>query len=167
MNGERYTRFSIAVEHMAKTLHRYKNEHLAAYGLRSMHLMFLFSLSQAAEGLTATELTECCSVDKAFISRVTAEMCSAGYVEYKTKDSAARYNRKLTLTEKGQAVMHEVEGIIDRTIASVTSGLSEEQLENFYTVMDHIDTRLCALSLFEMNEKRKEERNPCTDEAEI
>ena len=85
MSGERYVRFCMAVEQMAKTLQKYKNEKLAAFGLRSMHLMFMFQLHQSEDGLTGTELAAICSVDKAFISRVTGELISLGYVEYRNK----------------------------------------------------------------------------------
>ena len=141
LSGERYVRFCIAVEQMAKTLQKYKNEKLAEYGLRSMHLMFLFQLSQAEEGLTGTELSATCSVDKAFISRVTSELIQLGYVEYSDKNST-KYKNKLILTEHGREVMVKVSTIIDDTIAVVTEEITEEQFKTFYTVLNAINQRL-------------------------
>ncbi len=141
MNGERYVRFCMAVEHMAKTLQRYKNEKLAAFGLRSMHLMFLFQLSQTEEGLTGTELASTCSVDKAFISRVTNELMGLGYVEYRNKQGT-RYKNKLILTESGKAVMGKVSDIIDESVANVAQEITKEQFDNFYTVLEAVNRRL-------------------------
>lgn len=141
MNGERYVRFCMAVEHMAKTLQRYKNEKLAAFGLRSMHLMFLFQLSQTEEGLTGTELASTCSVDKAFISRVTNELMGLGYVEYRNKQGT-RYKNKLILTESGKAVMGKVSDIIDESVANVAQEITKEQFDTFYTVLEAVNRRL-------------------------
>lgn len=141
MNGERYVRFCMAVEHMAKTLQRYKNEKLAAFGLRSMHLMFLFQLSQTEEGLTGTELASTCSVDKAFISRVTNELMGLGYVEYRNKQGT-RYKNKLILTESGREVMGKVSDIIDESVANVAQEITKEQFDNFYTVLEAVNRRL-------------------------
>lgn len=138
MNGERYARYCIAVEHMAKNLQRYKNEKLAAYGLRSMHLMCLFQLSQSEEGYTGTELSAICSVDKAFISRVIGELLKLGYVEYRNK-VGTKYKNKLVLSENGQNVMKQVEKVIDDTIAAVTENITDEQLKTFYTVLDTVN----------------------------
>lgn len=144
MNGERYVRFCIAVEQMAKTLQRYKNEKLAAFGLRSMHLMFLFQLNQAEEGLTVSELAVSCSVDKAFISRVATELSGIGYVEYKNK-VGSRYRNKLVLTELGKYVMEQINTVIDDTISAVSSEITDEQFKTFYTVLGTINRNLEAL----------------------
>ena len=131
----------MAVEHMAKTLQKYKNEKLAAFGLRSMHLMFMFQLNQAAEGLTGSELAATCSVDKAFISRVTGELSNLGYIEYRDK-MGTRYKNKLILTEKGREVMAEVSGIIDETIAAVSSQITSEEFDVFYKVLGTVNQNL-------------------------
>jgi DNA-binding MarR family transcriptional regulator len=131
----------MAVEHMAKTLQKYKNEKLAEFGLRSMHLMFLFQLNQSEEGLTGTELAATCSVDKAFISRVTNELTALGYVEYRNK-VGTRYKNRLILTEQGKNVMGKVSEIIDEAVSVVTKEISAEQFDTFYTVLSMVDRRL-------------------------
>ena len=71
---DRFVRFSMATESLAKTLQKYKNDCLEPFGLRSMHLMTLWCLWRNGGGLTAGELSRLCSVDKAFVSRVTGEL---------------------------------------------------------------------------------------------
>ncbi len=147
MNGERYVRFCMAVEQMAKTLQKYKNEKLAAFGLRSMHLMFMFQLNQSEEGLTGTELAATCSVDKAFISRVTSELMQLGYVEYRNK-VGTRYKNKLILTEQGKDVMKKVAEIIDESVSVVSQEITTEQFDTFYAVLGAVNRRLEEASSF-------------------
>ena len=98
-----FMRFSRATDAIIKNLQRYKNEKLQSFGLKSMHLMFLYSLDKAKDGLTAGELSEVCGVDKAFISRMTAELKKTGYVVYsETKPVRFHYKKKLVLTEYGR-----------------------------------------------------------------
>lgn len=141
MNGERYVKFCMAVEQMAKTLQKYKNEKLAVFGLRSMHLMFMFQLNQAEEGLTGTELAVNCSVDKAFISRVTGELSELGYIEYRNK-TGTKYKNKLILTEKGREVMEKVSEIIDTTIAAVSKEITTAEFDIFYKVLGTVNSNL-------------------------
>ena len=50
---DRFLRFSFAIDQIAKNLQKIKNEKLARFGLRSMHLMCLFQLDKNPDGLTA------------------------------------------------------------------------------------------------------------------
>ena len=67
---DRFIRFSHATESVLKAITRYKNDCLARYGLRGMHLMTMVCLSRSgADGLTPGELARLCGVDKAFLLR--------------------------------------------------------------------------------------------------
>ena len=93
------------------------------------------------EGMTAAELSRNCSVDKAFISRLTGELCTAGYVEYKTRE-ISRHNNKLMLTETGRQVMSEIHQIINDSVSHIVSGIPENHLTIFYTVLNLITENL-------------------------
>ncbi|MBE6569263.1 MAG: winged helix-turn-helix transcriptional regulator [Ruminococcaceae bacterium] len=143
-NEERFARFCFAIDKVAKNLQKYKNEHLEKFGLRSMHLMYLVSLGHTPEGMTATELAQSCSVDKAFISRLTGDLCDAGYVEYKTKKST-KYNNKLILTETGHRIMTEIQKIIDDSVQHIIGDIPETHLTIFYSVLTRIADHLEAV----------------------
>lgn len=143
-NEERFARFSFAIDKVAKNLQKYKNEHLEKFGLRSMHLMYLVSLGRTPEGMTATELAQNCSVDKAFISRLTGDLCDAGYVEYKTK-KGTKYNNKLILTESGRKIMKEIQKIIDDSVSHIIGDIPETHLTIFYNVLNQIAEHLEAV----------------------
>lgn len=142
---DRFLRFSFAIDQIAKNLQKIKNEKLARFGLRSMHLMCLFQLDKNPDGLTGTELARRCQVDKAFVSRVTGDLCGAEYVSYSNRQGS-HYNNKFVLTEAGRAVMAQVRIILEDAVEQVTAGISEEQLLQFYQILEQLDSGLCQIS---------------------
>lgn len=136
---DRFLRFSFAIDRIAKNLQRIKNEKMARFDLRSMHLMCLFQLDKHPEGLTGAELSRLCQVDKAFVSRVTGELCQAEYISY---SDGPRYKRKLILTETGKTTMHQIRSILEEAVNQITAGITEEQLLQFYSILEKLDTGL-------------------------
>lgn len=142
---DRFLRFSFAIDQIAKNLQKIKNEKLARFGLRSMHLMCLFQLDIHPDGLTGTELARRCQVDKAFVSRVTGDLCQVDYVSYSNRE-VSHYNNKFILTEAGRNVMTQVRLILADAVEQVTAGISEEQLLQFYSILEQLDNGLCKIS---------------------
>lgn len=71
------------------------------FGLRSVHVSCLLRLLDAPDGLSATELSALCGVDRAQISRVTADLASRGLVCETAPGMKRRYRGSLTLTTAG------------------------------------------------------------------
>lgn len=138
---DRFLRFSFAIDRIAKNLQRIKNEKMARFDLRSMHLMCLFQLDKHPEGLTGAELSRLCQVDKAFVSRITGELCQADYISFSDTGSS-RYKRKLILTENGKTTMHQIRTILEEAVNQITAGITEEQLLQFYGILEKLDTGL-------------------------
>lgn len=148
-NYDGFIRFSLATDTILKNIQKYKNEQLSAYGLRSMHLMFLYRLDKAEDGMTPGELAQSCSVDKAFISRITTELKNLGYVDYSAERPSfgrLRYKKRLSLTEAGRHVMEAVNTKVCEAVDKISEGISPEQLETFYTVLALMDSNLLALA---------------------
>lgn len=135
--NDRFIRFSIATDTILKNIQKYKNDRLASFGLRSMHLMFLYCLDKAENGLTPVELAKTCSVDKALISRISTELRDKGYVAYADGENCelSHYKRRITLTEAGRNVMDVINSMISDSVDRIASGVSGEQLETFYAVL--------------------------------
>lgn len=142
---DRFLRFSFAIDQIAKNLQKIKNEKLARFGLRSMHLMCLFQLDKNPDGLTGTELSRRCQVDKAFISRVTGDLCQADYVSYSNTEGS-HYNNKFVLTESGRHVMAQIRKILEDAVEQVTSGISADEFTQFYRILEQLDNGLCQIS---------------------
>lgn len=142
---DRFLRFSFAIDRIAKSLQRIKNEKLARFDLRSMHLMCLFQLDKHPEGLTGAELSRNCQVDKAFVSRVTGELCRADYISYSDREGS-RYNNKFILTDAGKAAMGQIRIILEDAVTQITAGITDEQLLQFYQILEQLDNGLSRFS---------------------
>lgn len=147
-NYDGFIRFSVATDKILKKIQKYKNDQLAEFQLRSMHLMFLYCLAKSDDGMTAGELAKSCSVDKAFISRISAELRDLGYVDYdpNNNDDSSRYKKRLSLTDKGHKVMIAVNEKVRNAVEQISAGISPMQLETFYRVLDVMDNNLDSLT---------------------
>lgn len=144
----RFLRFSAATDSISKELQKFKNEKLSEFGLRSMHLMFLCCLCCSDNGMTLGELAQSCGVDKAFISRVTRELCSMGYIDYAGEHPylpLQKYKKHLILTESGKNVMERIINILDDAVNKITAGISAEQFDTFYAVLSRLEGNLAEL----------------------
>lgn len=143
-----FIRFSVATDTILKKLQKYKNNQLSEFGLRSMHLMFLYCLAKSDDGMTPGELAQSCSVDKAFISRISHELRSFGYISYSSAKNSEnmRYKRRLTLTEKGHQIMMDVNSKVANAADIISAGITEDQLETFYAVLSAMEKNMCELA---------------------
>lgn len=143
MKEDRYITFSITIEQIAKNLQKLKNERMALFGLRSVHLTGLIRLGQSKNGLTGAELAETCGVDKSLISRVIGELEEKGYVCYEVCDK--KYRRKIYLTESGKRVLDEVRKMLFDVVDTVRGDASDEDVECFYRILNYFDQNICKL----------------------
>ena len=112
MYAERFREFSGLVSRAEKALQRVKTENVKDYGLRGVHVSCLLALHERPEGLTATELASVCGVDRAQISRVTAELRGLDLVCEASPGPRRRYRGALELTEEGRAAAAEMAAVI-------------------------------------------------------
>ncbi len=127
---ERFKTFTILISKISRNVKKIKNQEMAEYGLRSVHVTCLYYL-YSEESLTATELCELCEEDKATISRGLDFLEENGYIVCETKQ-AKRYKSALVLTEKGAAVGKKITDKINCVLDEICIDLSEEQRAEFY-----------------------------------
>lgn len=142
---ERFFRFSMAMEAITKKLQKYKNSQVSSYGLHSMHVMFLCSLYRSDNGMTAGELAKSCGVDKAFISRTAGDLRRKGYVAFSHCEGKL-YKKHMVLTPEGIEVMEKISRVVEETVDKATAGISAEQFEVFYSVMEKLDGNLTSIT---------------------
>lgn len=142
MYAERFREFSGLVSRAEKALQRVKTENVKDYGLRGVHVSCLLALHERPEGLTATELASVCGVDRAQISRVTAELRGLDLVCEASPGPRRRYRGALKLTEEGRAAAAEMAGIVDEKLQRVSGDIPPEELTVFYRVFGAIVERL-------------------------
>ena len=142
MYSERFREFSGLISRAEKALQRAKAENVRGYGLRGVHVSCLLALHERPEGLTATELASVCGVDRAQISRVTAELRGLDLVCEASPGPRRRYRGALELTEEGRAAAAEMAGIVDEKLQRVSGDIPPEELTVFYRVFGAIVERL-------------------------
>ena len=149
MSENRFEDFVGLITAVAKEIQRIKTVELARFGLRASDLMCVYTLQHHPDGLTAAELARATSVDRAAVSRVVSHLKEAGIVEVggEEEDTAAeRYRAPIRLSEKGSAVMLEVNDIIRRIVDQAGSDLSDESRRIMYDSLSSVYKELKEIS---------------------
>lgn len=136
----RFINFRLYFETVLKNVHHIEAHYLEPYGLRSAHTVFLLTAGSISGGMTMTEISRRCYVDKALTSRMMRELIDGGFI--KKVDNAGVYKALYAPTEKGKAVIMKLDKIIAKCIADTSGNISREDLATFYSVLSHINGRI-------------------------
>ena len=139
---EKFYEFTGLVSRVGKALRRAQEKYTRDFGLRSVHVSCLLRLLDAPGGLSATELSERCGVDRAQISRVSADLAERGLVCEAAPGAKRRYRGSLTLTGEGSALAREMKGIVLEKLGAISGSLDEGKVATFYEVFHEIADKL-------------------------
>ena len=139
MDSERFSPFVLFIERISKNIKRVADAKMEPYGLRSSHIMCILQLAKSEGGLTSTALSDACGVDKAFISRIVAELMEKNYVEKDEKNAKGKYKTKLILTAQGREIYGVINEALEECFKEVDSKITMKKLEVFYSVLSEID----------------------------
>ncbi|MBO7740742.1 MAG: transcriptional regulator [Clostridia bacterium] len=128
--NERFETFTVLITKISRNIKKIKNQEMAEYGLKSVHVSCLYYL-YTAEFMTATDLCERCEEDKATISRALVFLEKNGYILCESK-SAKRYKSPLVLTEKGREVAQKIADKIAFVLNDICVDLSDDERSEFY-----------------------------------
>lgn len=141
---ERFETFTVLINRISRNIRRIKNQEMAEYNLRSVHVSCLYYL-YVNNGSTATDLCERCEEDKATISRALDYLEKNEYLTCESK-TAKRYNCLLTLTEKGKNAGKKIAEKINGVLREVGAGLTDEERAAFYRSLSIISSNLESVS---------------------
>ena len=141
---ERFETFTVLINRINRNIRKIKNQEMAEYDLRSVHVSCLYYL-YLTKDLTATDLCERCEEDKATISRALDYLENNGYLIREPKTSK-RYKSPLILTEKGKEVGQKIALKVDAVLDRVSVRLTEEERIAFYRSLTIISDSLDAVS---------------------
>ena len=110
---QRYETFTVLINRISRNVRKIKNQEMAEYDLRSVHISCLYHL-YLSDGLTATELCERCEEDKATILR------QRKFVKPNVFSLLSRLKQKYRL------------GIISNYSASMLDYLQEAKLTEYF-----------------------------------
>ena len=140
INVNRFEKFSALIFEVTRQWHRISTEEMEKYDLKGSYALYLSKISNYPEGITAAVLSEECSRDKADVSRAISAMEKKGLVYKETNGST--YRAKLKLTETGMEVADHVEKRSSLAVDSAGLGITEEDRNTFYTVLEKITENL-------------------------
>lgn len=148
----RFMRFSFAMSQISHCWHKLAAEEMQQHGLNSPHAVYLTTLYQYEEGITATKLGELCCKNKADVSRMVAVLEQKGFVR-KIAVGDNLYRAKLVLTEQGKQIAEHVQNRAALAVELAGSGMSDTEREVFYHCLEQITANLRTLSKAGLPEK--------------
>ena len=141
----RFERFSFAMFEISRCWHKLAGEEMLRYGLKGPHAVYLVTLAQYTEGITAAQLSELCGRDKADVSRMMSIMEKKGLV-IKDNTQPSLYRSLLKLTTEGAAAAEQVCRRALVAVENAGKGLDELKRVVFYESLDLICNNLRQLS---------------------
>ena len=141
---ERFETFTVLINRISRTIRKIKNQEMAEYNLRSVHVSCLYYL-YIHEGATATDLCEHCEEDKATISRGLDHLENNGFIT-RNPERTKRYNSPLILTDKGNEAGKKITDKINGVLDAISDGLTDEERAAFYRSLSIISESLEAVS---------------------
>lgn len=142
----RFAKFSLLISEIDRCWHKLAAEEMAKYELNSPHAVYLNTLYDAgAEGITAAQLGELCSKNKADVSRMVSILEKKALVQ-KVAVGSNMYRAKLVLTDEGKRVAEHVRKRAAIAVELAGSGLSDKERDIFYKALALITENMQRLS---------------------
>lgn len=137
---ERFKTFTVLIANISHSIRKIKSQEMAALDLKGNHVSCLYYLYKSGS-MTATELCEICSEDKANISRSIKDLENKGYLASRSKVNK-KYQAPLCLTEKGLETGKYIAEKIDGLLIRAGEGLDEEKRTVLYEALYLINDNL-------------------------
>lgn len=138
---QRFEHFSLALTEITRYWHKLADDEMIKYGLKGGHSVYLFTLAQHPEGITATEISEMCRRDKSDVSRMIAIMEEQGLIT-KAGSGKNKYRAMLHLTDKGKSAADSLRKAIVQAVEMAGKDLTEENRAIFYHALHSITNNL-------------------------
>ena len=123
-----FEQFTVAILKFNKLVQKIKTYEMEEFGLKAIHVMCGYYLSEHPEGLTASELSKLTLEDKAAISRALIAMRKKGLVAYDPKT----YNAEIVLTDEGRRFAAAVGEKAARAVEAGSANQTDEERIEFY-----------------------------------
>ena len=141
----RFARFSLAISEIDRCWHILAAEEMSKYELNSPHAVYLTTLYDFPEGITAAKLGELCGKNKSDVSRMISIMERKGLVR-KVAVGENFYRAKLLLTDEGKQAAEHVQRRAALAVELAGAGMTDTDREVFYRCLESITTNLQTLS---------------------
>lgn len=135
---DRFQAFVSGITICYKYIQKIKAMEMIEFGLKGTHVMCIFYIHHSEQEITAAQLCQLCAEDKAAISRTLVTLQDKGYVQADEK----KYRAHLYLTEEGEKLARQIDGLIEQWVDFGGDGLTEEERNAFYYALNLISSNL-------------------------
>ena len=167
---------SAAYEEMHQNSLRLRSRTMKRYGLGISDLACLMTIKTSG-GMTSTELSRACRVDKALVSRSIKKLLELNIISYAKprmpiSEAAARievktrrgaYRVKLILTEYGEEITRRFFDVSLQAAQNATQGISEEEMAVFNTTLQRLNENFRDY-MEQLDKEQADEQQPLTAE---
>jgi len=140
---DRFEKFSLAVFNITHYWNKVATEEMKKYDLKAPCAIYLLTLKQYEEGVTAAKLCEVCGKDKADVSRTIKVMEERGLVE---RGGDISYRARVKLTEEGIKLAETINERASLAVDLVGGDLPEENRKILTETLDIILKNITKLS---------------------
>jgi len=152
MSTERFTTFFQTQERILKNIKRIASPVMQSYGLRSVHTACFLAMRNKPDGLTVTEISKECFMDKALASRIVKELVAGDYITATPNSGEKNYNKRYIVTPKSRKIMLELNCMITEYVSEAGQNIRAEDLDTFYRVLAELDRNIESIGKFPANE---------------
>ena len=144
MELERFSKFTLLIDGIYKSIHKIKLDNAPYLGIKSVHVFWLCQLLNHPDGMTAAELASERMIDRSLVSREIDFLKDKGYITIAEKDSGKRrnYNAPITLTEKGVETAEKIVDTAMKFQETADRGIREKELMPMYATLFKIYNNL-------------------------
>ncbi len=146
MNTDKFLTFYRSMSGIVRDIKKKEMSYMRDYGLRSVHLKCLLKISTEEGGMTATELSHTCGVDKALTSRVLRELYDGGFVTYRSGGGRRAYKRTFVLTDRSERIIADFDRDITECIVAARGDISAEDMNTFYRVLFELEKNISRIT---------------------
>lgn len=146
MEQERFFRFSRLIDGIHKSVMRLRLDKAPAFGVKGVHVFWVYELSRHPEGMSAAELAQSSHIDRSLVSRELSLLKKQGYVEAKESAKGRGYNAKLILTDLGHRAAEDIKLLALELQSRAGAGISESELAAFYATLEKLYRNLESIS---------------------
>ena len=136
----RFYHFVRLIERIHKSIGKLKLDTAPYFGVKSVHIFWIYELYSHPEGLIAAELASNSMISRSLISREIERLQKDGYVEIFESNHGKRknYHARILLTPKGKKLAESIfeEGMGIQS--EVSRGISQEELLSFYQTLEKL-----------------------------
>lgn len=145
---DRFYPFVCLIDGIHKSIQKLRVDFAPEFGVKSVHIFWIYELYTHPEGLTSAELAAQSNISRSLVSREIEMLLEDGYVcMHETAHGKRKnYNSRITLTERGAELARRIwdEGLRVQNTANV--GISEKELISFYQTLQKLHDNLREIS---------------------